>query len=70
MLGAGLAAGQSAANAPVSVPAGAEQASPPKAEMADIPPEPSIPAKQAREADDAYLQGAKDIERKDLEAAE
>ena len=30
----------------------------------------TIPAKQAREAEDAYLQGAKEVERKDLEAAE
>jgi type II secretory pathway component GspD/PulD (secretin) len=31
---------------------------------------PDIPAKQVREAEDAYLQGAKAVEHKDLEAAE
>ncbi len=31
---------------------------------------PSVPAKQAREAEDAYLEGARQIERKDLAGAE
>ena len=66
----GFAGAQSAANTPASVPAGADQPAPPKPQAASIPPEPTISAKQAREADDAYLQGAKEVERKDLEAAE
>jgi len=33
-------------------------------------PSPVISAKQAREADDAYLEGAKEVDRKDLAAAE
>ena len=63
-------AGAQSANTPVSVPAGAEQPASPKSQTADLPPEPTISAKQAHEADDAYLQGAKAIERKDLDAAE
>jgi len=70
LAGAGFAGAQSAANTPVSVPAGADQPAAPKPDIANIPPEPTISTKQAREADDAYLQGAKEIERKDLEAAE
>jgi type II secretory pathway component GspD/PulD (secretin) len=69
---AGLTAAeaQSPANTPASVPAGVEQAAPPKPQTADIPPEPTIPAKQVREAEDAYLQGAREVDHKDLEAAE
>jgi type II secretory pathway component GspD/PulD (secretin) len=70
LAGAGAACAQSAANTPASVPAGADQPAPPNLQTTDIPPVPSIPAKQAREAEDAYLQGAKEIERKDLVAAE
>ena len=70
LAGAGVAGGQSEANTPASVPAGAEQPATPQPQTANIPPEPNIPAKQAREAEDAYLQGAKEIDRKDLEAAE
>ena len=66
----GVAGAQSAANSPVSVPAGADQPAPPKSQTPNIPPEPTITAKQAREAEDAYLQGAREIERKDLQAAE
>lgn len=66
----GIAEAQSAADMPASVPAGADQPAAPKAEIPNIPPEPSIPAKQAREAEDTYLQGAKEVDRKDLEAAE
>ena len=61
---------QSPASASASVPAGADQPSPAKSQPADIPPEPTISAKQANEAEDAYLQGAKEVDRKDLEAAE
>ncbi len=70
LAGAGVAGGQSEANTPASVPAGAEQPATPQPQTANIPPEPNIPAKQAREAEDAYLQGAKEVERRDLEAAE
>ncbi len=71
MLAGGAVAGaQSAANTPASVPAGADQPAPPKTQAPNVPPEPTISAKQAREADDAYLQGAKEVDRKDLEAAE
>jgi len=58
---------QETAIAPASVPAGALQARTP-------PPSAKTPAqvspKQAREADDAYLDGAKAMERDDLPAAE
>jgi len=64
------AGGQSAANTPASVPAGADQAAVPKLETANVAPVAPISAKQAREAEDAYLQGAKAVERKDLDAAE
>ena len=70
LAGVGRARAQSAANTPASVPAGAEQPAPPKPGIANLPPEPTIPAKQAREAEDAYLQGAKEVDRKELEAAE
>jgi hypothetical protein len=61
---------QSPANAPVSVPAGADAPALPKppAEMAT--PLPTISAKQAREAEDAYIQGAREVDHKDLAAAE
>lgn len=69
LLLATAAAAQSPANAPASVPAGAEPAaaapSPPRTQTL-----PSLPARQLREADDAYLKGAKAVERKDLAAAE
>ena len=70
LTGAGVVAAQSSANMPASVPAGAEQPAPPKPQTANIPPEPTIPEKQAREAEDAYLRGAKEVEGKDLDAAE
>lgn len=66
----GFAHAQSASNTPASAPAGTDQAAAPKAEAPDVPPEPTISSKQAREADDAYLQGAKEVEHKDFEAAE
>lgn len=70
LAGAAMACAQSAANTPASVPAGADQPAPPTPHTANIPPEPTIPAKQVREAEDAYLQGAREVDRKDLEAAE
>ncbi|HEV2576515.1 MAG TPA: hypothetical protein VGU25_04835 [Acidobacteriaceae bacterium] len=63
------AQGQSAADTPASVPAGAEGAVAAKPQPS-VAITPDVPAKRAREADDAYLQGAKAVDRKDLEAAE
>jgi hypothetical protein len=57
------------ANTPVSVPAGTL---PPIPETPPPPPKPAptpISAKQLREADDAYLEGAKQIDHKNLAAA-
>ncbi len=62
-------AAQSAGNAPASVPAGAEEPIP-TAQQTTTAASPAISAKQAHEADDAYLDGARQVERKDLEAAE
>ena len=59
----GSAAAQSPANAPASVPAGVSSAKPGN----DLKP---VSARQAREADDAYIAGAKQVLHKDLEAAE
>jgi type II secretory pathway component GspD/PulD (secretin) len=61
---------QSPANSPASIPAGADTPAPARPTSVMIPPTPSISAKQAREADDAYIQGAKQVEHKDLAAAE
>lgn len=61
---------QSATNAPASVPAGADTPVPAKPATATATPLPSISSKQAREAEDAYIQGAKDVDHKDLAAAE
>ncbi|HZQ42042.1 MAG TPA: hypothetical protein VFA99_02265 [Acidobacteriaceae bacterium] len=61
--------GQSTANAPASVPAGADAAATPKPEP-NVAVTPDASAKQVREAEDAYLQGAKAVDHKDLEAAE
>ena len=69
LLCASTAFGQSAADAPASVPAGVDAASPPKPETTAVAT-PDIPARQIREAEDAYLQGAKAIDHKDLDAAE
>jgi len=52
---------------PASVPAGALAARPPATTAAIRP---AISAHQAREADDAYLDGAKQMQRNDLAAAE
>ena len=62
----------SPADSPASIPAGAIPALPPKPaathdSSADTG---TISPKQAREADDAYLDGAKHVEHKDLAAAE
>jgi general secretion pathway protein D len=62
---------QDSADAPASVPAGALPAPPVLAtdQPATLPRQ-QISAKQAREADDAYLDGAKEIHRKNLLAAQ
>jgi general secretion pathway protein D len=61
---------QSSANAPASVPAGASAPAPTASKTETTAPAPYLSPKQAREADDAYLQGAKEVDRKDLKAAE
>jgi general secretion pathway protein D len=66
-----VALAQSAADTPVSIPAGLLPNSPtPVPEQAPALTRHDISAKQAREADDAYLDGAKQIHRKNLVAAE
>ena len=70
-LPAGSALAQDAASAPASVPAGAI---PPQPSTSPAPPvaaanRPAISAKQARDADDAYLEGAKLLAHKDLAGA-
>ena len=57
------ACAQDSTNTPASIPAGVSSAQP-------AAPRPSISPKQAREAEDAYLAGAKEINHSDLEAAE
>jgi len=59
----------SPANTPVSIPAGAADALPAQP-PATKPAKVVVSAKQAREADDAYLAGAKEIQRKNVVAAE
>lgn len=66
---ASSAAAQSAANAPASVPAGAEEAVS-NPQQTTTAASQAISAKQAHEAEDAYLEGARQVERKDLGAAE
>jgi len=59
------------ATSPASIPAGASSPVPPPAATDAAPPlTAQISAKQAREADDAYIAGAKQVEHKDLAAAE
>lgn len=70
MLAGAIAGAQSPANAPASVPAGLEQPADSNAPSGTVVRTPEIPAKQAREAEAAYLQGAKAIEHSDLDAAE
>ena len=53
---------------PASVPAGALSPQPLPARTEESA-RPQISPKQAREADDAYIEGAKQVQRKDLEAA-
>jgi len=60
---------QNPASAPASIPAGAQGAAPARSSETVVPIRP-VSSKQAREAEDAYLQGAKDIEHKNLAAAE
>ncbi len=59
------------ANAPASVPAGmtTTQPSPQPPPLPSVPLPPQISEKQSREADDAYLDGAKQVQRKNLAAA-
>jgi general secretion pathway protein D len=58
------------ADIPASLPAGVLAAPPPAAEKpAPAPKYPQISAKQARDADDAYIEGAKQVQRKDFAAA-
>ncbi len=61
---------QSTADTPASVPAGTEQPALPTPQPPSVAIQPSIPTRQARAAEDAYLDGAKEVERKNLEAAE
>jgi type II secretory pathway component GspD/PulD (secretin) len=61
----------SPASSPASVPAGALDALPPVAEPAlPAPTNHPVSERQARAADDAYLEGAKEIQRKNIAAAE
>jgi hypothetical protein len=57
------------ANSPVSTPAGTLPPVPAPPPPTPKPPAPTISAKQLREADDAYLEGAKQVEHKNLAAA-
>lgn len=66
---ASSAAAQSAANAPASVPAGAEEPASNPQQTTTVASE-AISPKQAHEAEDAYLEGARQVEHKDLAAAE
>jgi general secretion pathway protein D len=56
------------ADIPASVPAGVLSPQPQPAKPEE-PTRPQISARQAREADDAYLEGAKQVQRRDLDAA-
>jgi len=60
----------SPADNPASIPAGAIPAHPPTPKQERQPASTTLSPKQAREADDAYLEGAKQIEHKNLAAAE
>jgi Flp pilus assembly secretin CpaC len=69
---AAAARAQDPSNSPVSVPAGALKTQPavqPEPPAAAPRPQVHISAKQAREADDAYLDGAKQVQRKNLPSA-
>jgi len=65
-----LLAQSNPADAPVSVPAGAIPLQPQPAASVVVPVNPTISGKQLRAADDAYLEGARQVQRKDLEAAQ
>jgi len=56
------------ADSPASVPAGAIPSQP--AVKVPTPVRPTSSARQTREADDAYLEGARQVQHKDLEAAQ
>jgi general secretion pathway protein D len=60
---------QNPADNPASVPAGAIPALPPKPPKSESKSTTTLSPKQAREADDAYLEGAKQIDRKNLAEA-
>ena len=64
-----LAQTSNPADSPASVPAGALAAPPPQPKHEPQAISNTISAKQAREADDAYLEGAKQVEHKNLSAA-
>ena len=68
LLAAGWVRAQSPASAPASIPAGADL--PAAASTTAAPVRLSIPHKQVREAESAYLQGVKDVEHRDSDAAE
>lgn len=59
----------SAADSPASIPAGALLPRPNQEANSHTPEKPQITSKEAREADDAYLEGAKHVQRGDLGAA-
>lgn len=61
---------QSSAGSPASVPAGADLPSSARPAREQTARPAHVSSRQAREADDAYLQGAKEVARKDLVAAE
>jgi general secretion pathway protein D len=61
---------QSPSEAPASIPAGALPANPPATAPKPPPPATSVSPKQAREADDAYIEGARQFQKKDVAAAE
>jgi Flp pilus assembly secretin CpaC len=68
LLTASAAGPQSPASAPASVPSGAD--APAKPPQVTVVLRPAASPRQVREAEDAYLDGAKDVEHKDLAAAE
>jgi general secretion pathway protein D len=61
---------QDASSSPVSTPAGTLAARPTTSAAPSTAKRPPISEKQARQADDAYLEGARHIEHNDLAAAE
>jgi general secretion pathway protein D len=61
---------QTPSSAPASVPAGALTEPTPPPEPAPPPPPKPVSARQLREADDAYIEGARQFQKKDVAAAE